>query len=199
MKTFHLLLGGFLMAGSATTAQTPDSVPSKSGKISLTIVREENGKKTVIDTSFNLSDESQISTFLDQNDIKIEKDVTGKSGQRIMKFRYDMPEKRDEKEIVIEMPASPGDPPMPPMPPLPPLPPMIEMETNDGDLQVYTYRIDDDKMDQDIEALVKIMSDEGDRMKIKKEIRRIEMRSDEPKKRSKHKKSKRKIIIIEEA
>lgn len=134
MKTFHLLLGGFLMAGSATTAQTPDSVPSKSRKISLTIVREENGKKTVIDTSFNLSDESQISTFLDQNNIKIEKDVSGKSGQRIMKFRYDMAEKRDEKEIVIEMPASPGDPPMPPMPPLPPMPSIIEMETNDGDV-----------------------------------------------------------------
>lgn len=43
------------------------------------------------------------------------------------------------------------------------------------------------------------MSDKGDRMKIKKEIRRIEMRSDEHRKRSKHKKSKRKIIIIEEA
>lgn len=201
MKTFHLLLGGFLMAGSASTAQTPDSVSSKSGKISLTIVREENGKKTVIDTSFNLSDENQYKAFLDQNNIKIEKDVSGSNGQRIMKFRYDMPEKRDEKEIVIEMPASPGDPPMPPMPPMPPLPPMdrMEIESENGDVQVYTYRIDNEKIDEDIEAIVKIIGDEGGQMKVKKEIRRIEMRSDEPKKRSKHKKSKRKIIIIEEA
>ena len=201
MKTFHLLLGGFLLAGSAATAQTTDSTKSKTGKISLTIVREENGKKTVIDTSFNLSDENQYKAFLDQNHIKIEKDVPGNSGQRIMKFRYDMPDKRDEKEIVIEMPASPGDPPMAPLPPMPPMPPMdrMEIESENGDVQVYTYRIDDDKMDKDIEALVKIMSEDGDRMKIKKEIRRIEMRSDEPKKRSKQKKSKRKIIIIEEA
>ena len=68
------------MAGSATTAQTPDSVSSKSGKISLTIVREENGKKTVIDTSFNLSDENQYRAFLEQNNIKIENDASGKSG-----------------------------------------------------------------------------------------------------------------------
>lgn len=198
MKTFHLLLGGFLLAGSAATAQTTDSTKSKTGKISLTIVREENGKKTVIDTSFNISDENQYKAFLDQNNIKIEKDVVGKNGQRIMKFRYDMPDNHDEKQIVIEMPDTPGEPSLAPLPPMPPMPPGARGEES-SDVQVYTYRIDNDKMDEDIEAIVKIIGDEGGQMKVKKEIRRIEMRSDEPKKRSRHKKSKRKIIIIEEA
>lgn len=187
------MLSGFLLTGLSAEAQTGDSLKTSRGKISVNIVKEVDGKTTKLDTTFDLKDEKSISEFMQRHHIEMKKEMPGGKDMRVMKFNVD-DSNGEEREISISIP--PGAP-VPPPPPMPPSKGSVNFSDDEG--VNYTIKIDGDELAEQIEDLEKMMeitySNDG---KVKKEIRRIEMRDDQGEKRRKPKKSKRRIIIIEE-
>ncbi len=193
MKTFHLMLGGFMLTGLTADAQTIETTSESKGKITINIEKESNGKKTVIDTTFDLNDQQALQDFLQKQDVKVRVYKNDSPDQRIMKYKYDTGDGESEKEITIQMapppPAGPGA-------PIPPPPPGGHKEN----VQVYSYSLDGEEGLVKLEELEKLMEDAfGKDMKVSKEIRRMEIRQEQPERKRKSKKNTRKIIIIEEA
>ncbi|HQF29546.1 MAG TPA: hypothetical protein PLD36_13100, partial [Bacteroidia bacterium] len=67
LTIFALLLS----AGSVKSmAQSKDNEPKGDKKISLMIVTEENGQKTIIDTTFTTADEETMRNYLKSRGVK---------------------------------------------------------------------------------------------------------------------------------
>ncbi len=193
MKTFHLMLGGFMLTGLTAEAQTTESASEPKGKITINIEKESNGKKTVIDTTFDLNDQQALQDFLQKQDVKVHVYNNEGPDQRIMKYKFNDGDGSSEKEITIQMappfPAKPGA----------PIPPLPSGGYNEN-VQVYSYSLDGDEGKVKLDELEKLMEDAfGKDMKVSKEIRRMEIRQEQPERKRKSKKNTRKIIIIEEA
>ncbi|MBL7924055.1 MAG: hypothetical protein JNL88_07645 [Bacteroidia bacterium] len=192
MKTTTMLMSCFLLAAGAVNAQSSDSAKDSTTKISLTIVKEQDGKKTVIDTTFYGSDDSSYRDFLKEHDISMSMDPDDKDrreGSGVMKFRYDSGRQPDEQEIVIVRPGAPH----PPLPPLPPLP------GHDEEARVFSYQYNHDHLDRDMKELEKMMEENfGDRSDFQKKIKKMEIRVDDKKTKKGSRKGTKKIIIIEQ-
>lgn len=187
------MLSGFLLAGLSADAQTGDSLKASKGKITVNIMKEVNGKTTRIDTTFDLKDEQEISGFMQRHEIEMKQEHPEGRDVRVMRFKTDGKE-GDDKEITITIPPTPPGEPVPPPPPM-----MQNFSFSDGISQSYSISISEDELADRLEELEKLLestySQDG---RMKKEIRKIEIRDDDKGKHRKSKKTKKRIIIIEE-
>jgi hypothetical protein len=100
-------------------AQSKDNEPKGDKKISLMIVTEENGQKTIIDTTFTTADEETMRNYLKSRGVK-------------------------DFDMNFPPPPPPPTPPAPGTPPPPPPPPPHPGDDREVAYQ-YEYRIKDGK------------------------------------------------------
>lgn len=184
-----------MLAGFSTEAQTSDSSIATKGKVSISIVKDHNGKKSVIDTTFDLGNEQAMQEFFDKQSIDVQVYKDGSREPKVLKYQMEIEGGNgDEKEVTVVIP------PMPPVAPVPPGTPTFRPGDDNSNVHVYSFKVDPDDAAIKLDELEKLLEDAmGSEMKIKKEIKRIEIRDGQSEKKRKHKKGGRKIIIIEEA
>lgn len=195
MKNLLILACGFLMSHGNTHAQSTDSTLKETGKITIRIEKNLNGKKTVIDTTFDSKNESAYKDFLDDQKIAMEDDNRsgGKSNstQRTIELRYDQDDDSRQMKIIRVPPGVP----IPPLPPLPPMPP--SSSNDDENAFIFQYKTDDlDSRMEELERLIEKKYDDSD--KIEKELKKYEIKIDKNKRKRKAGKTGKRIIIIEE-
>lgn len=196
MKTTLLLTAGCLLSGMNVIAQDPGELKKSEGKIRVTIVKESDGKKTVTDTSFEMTDGTAYRAFMLNEAISDAKaDISGKdirmhsivignnqpeTGWEII--TNDSVSKEISQEVVLQHLLSSSS-----------IMPQRDME-------VYTYRFSTEDANADkehVEKVIKLYLD--DKQSSKRVLKKLDGLEEPTRKGKKNKKGKHKIIIIEQA
>ena len=174
-----------------TTIKSKAQKNDKTNKqVTIKIVTEEDGKKTVIDTTFTTADEADVEAFLRDKGIS-----------------------NSNNPPLPPLPPLPPNPPLPPAPPAPPTPPKPGMRNepnrkyeysykneNDGDRDEIHISIDMDKIEQALEEADRQLEQaiKQSASLTKEEIKKIKKEVETSLKELKSEmKSNKKYIIIE--
>lgn len=196
MKTTLLLTAGCLLSGMNVIAQDPGELKKSGGKISVTIVRESDGKKTVTDTSFDMTDGTAYREFMLNEAISdVKADTSGKDirmrsiviGNNHPKTEWeiisnDSLSKEISQDVVLQHLPSASS---------------IMPQRN---REVYTYRFSTEDMNADkehIEKVIKLYLD--DKQSSKRVLKKLEGLEEPTRKGKRKRNGKHKIIIIEQA
>ncbi len=198
MRTKTVLLICLCIISGGLMAQTTDIKSNEKNKVKVHIEKEVNGKKTIIDTVFNSTDDSAYKNFMDEHEMKVEVvEGKGKDGKKIKKeviVKMDDKKGNTERKMIFISP----DGPMPPMPPSPPSLPEIDEE-----MKSFDFRWNDEngrKQDRKIEKEIRIMKmDDDDEMEWNSSDLDKYIKDEKSTKRSRRNKNvKKRVIIIEE-
>lgn len=200
MKTKMIVLNCFILCTGSLFAQTIEKKAKEKNRVTVNIVKEIDGKKTVIDTTFYTSDDSSYKEFFREHDIKMDvHEVKGKNGKTIKKevvMHFDDEKENSERKMMFSSPVGPV-PPMPPMPPMPPSPPRPENEENS-----FSFNWTDEdgtEHNDEMKKVIKMKRKGQDESSM--ELQEIEKWMDDGKsgrKSKRNKNAKKRIVIIEE-
>jgi len=188
MKLFNPIVLGLVIIASQAHSETPDSTKLNKEKVTIRITKEKDGKQTVIDTSFYSNDDKEIEKFMHAHEIHM--DMDAKSNRtKVMKWKDEESGKEKRMEIIIDGPE----------PPAPPRPPKSPRELSDEDVKMFSYQFSDDDLEMEMKELNEKMEKEFEfTTKSGKVMRIIDLDDKEPMKKRKSRKTKKRIIIIEE-
>jgi len=197
MKIKMLVLNCFILCTGSLFAQTAEKKSKEKNKVTVNIVKEIDGKKTVIDTIFYTSDDSSYKEFLKEHDVKMDvHEVKGKDGKTIKKevvMHFDDEKENSERKMMFSSPVGP----VPPMPPMPPSPPRLLNEENSFS---FNWTDEDGKEHNDkMKKVIKMKRKGQDESSM--ELQEIEKWMDDGKsgrKSKRNKNAKKRIVIIEE-
>lgn len=205
MRTNLLVLLGVLLYSGSTYAQRTTQKMNTNSKVKVHIEKELNGKKTVIDTTFEGADSIGYRYFMDANQMKVMTEKRkGKDGKSITKevvVNLDENNKDMEREMTISTGPQPPMPPMPPMPPAPPTPPSLP--GIDSEVAFFNFNIAEEernRLEGNTEKLVRIKRlNDGEELNWNShEIDEILKDAKSSRRIRKNKNAKKRVIIIEE-